>query len=118
MRIHLGCLTLVFGLWVGTPSPALAQDVDPAFRADIVKMMEVTGTSKIGRQMATMISQQMLQMTKAQHPEVPAHGFEVVRRWRRRSSRTPSKARTACSREWSPSMQVLDSRGRARADRV
>jgi hypothetical protein len=60
-------------------APAHAQDIDPAFRADIVKMMDLTGTSKIGRQMATMISQQMLQMMKTQHPEVPERNFDVVR---------------------------------------
>ncbi len=59
-------------------APAHAQDIDPAFRADIVKMMEVTGTSKIGHQMATMMSQQMLQTARAQHPEVPAHSFDIV----------------------------------------
>jgi uncharacterized protein len=69
----------VFGLWVGASSPALAQDTDPAFRADIVKMIELTGTSRMGHQMATMISQQMLQMMKTQHPEVPAQNFDVVR---------------------------------------
>jgi len=71
-------LALVWCLLV-VAAPAHAQDIDPAFRADIVKMMELTGTSKISHQMATMISQQMLQAMKAQHPEVPAHGFEVVK---------------------------------------
>jgi hypothetical protein len=79
MRIHLGWLALGVALWLATPSPAHAQDIDPAFRADIVKMMELTGTSRIGHQMATMISQQMLQMMKTQHPEVPARNFDVVR---------------------------------------
>ena len=78
MRIHLGVLALVVGFGLAASSPAHAQDIDPAFRADIVKMMEVTGTAKIGRQMATMISQQMLQTAKTQHPEVPAHKFDVV----------------------------------------
>lgn len=78
MRIHVTGLLFVIGLCVAVPSPARAQDVDPAFRADIVKMMDLTGTSKIGRQMATMISQQMLQSLKAQRPDVPAHTFEVV----------------------------------------
>lgn len=78
MRIHLTCLTFVIGLWGAAPSPAQAQDLDPAFRADIVKMMDLTGTLKIGRQMAAMISQQMLQALKAQHPEMPARTVEVV----------------------------------------
>jgi hypothetical protein len=33
----------------------------------------------MGHQMASMISQQMLQMMKAQHPEVPEHSVDVVR---------------------------------------
>jgi len=79
MRIHLGGLALVVGFSLAAPSTAHAQDLDPAFRADIVKMMELTGTSKIGHQMATMISQQMLQAIKMQHPEVPARNFDIVK---------------------------------------
>jgi hypothetical protein len=69
------CVPTVFVL---LPSSASGQEIDPAFRADIVKMMELTGTSKLGHQIATMISQQMLQAMKAQHPEVSAKTFEVV----------------------------------------
>jgi hypothetical protein len=101
MRIHPGCLALVFGLWLAACSPARAQDIDPAFRADIVKMMELTGTSKIGHQMATMISQQMLRMMKAQHPEVPAHGFGVVKEVAEKEFEDAFEGRPGCSREWS-----------------
>jgi hypothetical protein len=88
MRNQLACMTLMMALWLAAPSTARAQapapaqgqgqDIDPAFRADIVKTMELTGTSKIGRQMATMISQQMLQNLKTQHPELPARNFQIV----------------------------------------
>jgi len=78
MRIHFGCLTLVVGLWLAAPSPAHAQDIEPAFRADIVKLMDLLGTSKLARQLSGLVAQQMLQVLKTQQPDIPPRIIEIV----------------------------------------
>jgi hypothetical protein len=69
-------MVVVLGAWFSTP--VHAQEVDPAFRADIVKLMEITGSAKIGHQVGSMMTQQMLQLYKSQHPDAPARSFEIV----------------------------------------
>jgi hypothetical protein len=65
-------------LWLLCSTPSHAQDIDPAFRADIVKLMDIVGSAKIAHQMASMISQQMLQAFKSQHPDAPARSYDIA----------------------------------------
>ena len=57
--------------------PAGAQDIDPAFRADIVKLMEVTGSGKLATQMGTLIGEQILESFKEANPDVPPRAYDV-----------------------------------------
>jgi hypothetical protein len=58
--------------------PSGAQELDPAFRADIVKLMEVTGGAKMGEQMASMVSSSFLEGLEKAQPDVPPRAFEIV----------------------------------------
>lgn len=59
-------------------SPALAQTVDEGLRKDIEKLLEVTGSSKMGLQMATMVSGQMLDGL-LQQQDVPPKAIELAK---------------------------------------
>ena len=72
-------LGAVLVLCLAQPGVASAQDLDPAFRADIVKLMEVLGTAKLAHQVSSAVTQQMQQAIKAAHPGTPDRVFEIVR---------------------------------------
>ena len=50
--------------------PALAEDITPAKRADINRLMESTGSAKLGMQMAEALSKNAIKMIKANQPLV------------------------------------------------
>jgi uncharacterized protein len=72
-------LAAVLVFCLARPGVLSAQDLDPAFRADIVKLMDVLGTAKLAHQASSAVTQQMQQAIKAAHPDTPDRVFEVVR---------------------------------------
>lgn len=65
-------------LVLGAPQAARAQAVDPSFEADILKLMEVTGSVRMGEQMAVLISTEVMNGFRKAHPQVPARAFDIV----------------------------------------
>ncbi len=79
MRRHVTCLFLLGVAVLLMPRLADAQDIDPALRADIVKLMEATGSAKIGQQMASAVSQQFLDSFTQGHPDLPPRVLEIAK---------------------------------------
>ena len=77
MRTTVARSILVLALLSAAPI-AQAQTIDPAFRADIEKLMNVTGAASLGAQMASMVSDSMLKQLQAKRPDVPPRMIEIV----------------------------------------
>ncbi len=68
------CLLIAF---IASPTSAVSE-VPVDFRAAVLELMELTGASKLGMQMASGLSQQVsIQLQKA-NPNVPPRAFEIV----------------------------------------
>ncbi len=68
------CLLIAF---IASPTSAVSE-VPADFRAAVLELLELTGASKLGLQMASAFSQQMsIQLRKAQ-PNIPPRAFEIV----------------------------------------
>jgi len=65
-------LSIVPSAWAQPPA---ASPVDP----DIQHLLELTGSSKLGPMLASMMSTQILQGVQQQHPEIPPRAIEIVR---------------------------------------
>lgn len=72
--IVLLCVTVLFG---AVPA-ASAQGTDDAFRKDIDRLLDVTGSSKMGVQMATMASGQILDAL-AKQSDIPSKAIELAK---------------------------------------
>jgi uncharacterized protein len=59
-------------------SHALAEELTPQKRADIEKLLQATGASQLGKQMATIISAQLAQGLKKARPDIPQHVLESL----------------------------------------
>jgi hypothetical protein len=70
-------VTALLTLWLAAPTQA--QTLDPRFRADIEKLMEVTGAGNIGTQMASLSANQIIQMVRTAQPEIPERAFTIIR---------------------------------------
>ena len=57
---------------------AAADDLTPQKRADIERLLEMTGATKIGRQMATLSVGHMVQALKQSHPGIPQRALDVL----------------------------------------
>jgi len=58
--------------------PSGAQELDPSFRADILKLMEVTGAAKLGEQMASLITSSFLEGLENANPDVSARALDIA----------------------------------------
>ena len=56
-------------------APAAQQPVDP----DIQRLMELTGASRAGTMMASLIAAQIQRQMQQQHPDVPPRALEIIR---------------------------------------
>ena len=61
------------------PVPARAQTLEPAFRADVETLLKVTGAGSLGAQMATLVSNQVIDAMKQAQPGVPERAATVVK---------------------------------------
>jgi hypothetical protein len=72
--------TTVFIVMMLSLSPAAnGQSTDAAFRADIEKLMEVTGTSAIATQIATLTSNQIIDAMRQGQPNVPERAIVIIK---------------------------------------
>ncbi|HEV3485500.1 MAG TPA: DUF2059 domain-containing protein, partial [Vicinamibacterales bacterium] len=58
---------------------AHAQDTDARFRADVEKLLDVTGAAALGTQMATLVSNQFIEAMKQQRPFVPDGAIALIK---------------------------------------
>jgi len=75
-RLMIAALTLA-GFVLSTP--AQAQAIDPQFRADIESLLQVTGAGSLGAQMATMVSNQVIDSMKKAQPGMPERAATIVK---------------------------------------
>ena len=61
------------------PRPACAQALDESFRADVEKLMQVTGAAQLGAQMVSTITAQVLEGMKRSQPSLPERAVAIVR---------------------------------------
>lgn len=59
---------------------AHAQDGNARFRADVEKLLEVTGAAALGTQMATLVSNQFIEAMKQQGPFVPEGAISLIKK--------------------------------------
>jgi hypothetical protein len=55
-----------------------ADDLSPQKRADIERLLEMTGATKIGKQMTVVLAAHMAQSLKQSHPEIPQKALDVL----------------------------------------
>ena len=60
-------------------NPVVAQEIDKAKKADIEKVLEVTGALALGQQMSDAVVAQMSQALKASRPDLDPKLFDVLR---------------------------------------
>jgi len=68
---------VVAGVLLFAPA-ARAQVLDDSFRADIERLMEVTGSSQLGTQMASLLSRQVLDGLKRSQPDIPSRIIDLA----------------------------------------
>src|SRR5689334_7917929 len=76
------CLTLRFGWCVGIlllASTVSGQTIEPSFRSDIQKLLDITGSSKLGAQAVNLVSGQILEGLKNSQPAIPDRALEIVK---------------------------------------
>lgn len=73
--VVLGCLLMLVAL----PGASHGQTADPQFRADIERLLEATGATSVGTQMATLATEQMIGAMKAAQPNVPERVMTIVK---------------------------------------
>lgn len=75
-RLLIAALTLA-GL--ACSIPARAQSLEPQFRADIETLLKVTGAGSLGTQMASLISNQVIDAMRKAQPGVPERAATIVK---------------------------------------
>jgi hypothetical protein len=70
----LVCAVVLFRAWA-----ANGQTIDPSFRSDIQKLMEVTGSAQLGAQAASLFTGQVLDSLKKAQPSIPDREMALVK---------------------------------------
>ncbi|HKE86084.1 MAG TPA: DUF2059 domain-containing protein [Vicinamibacterales bacterium] len=70
---------LVAVVLVALSGSASAQSVDPRFRADIERLLEVTKAAALGAQIATIASNNMIDAMRKAQPDVPDRAVAIVK---------------------------------------
>ena len=60
-------------------SSASAQEIDAAYRADLEKLLDVSGAASLGSKMAEITSAQLIDAMKKNQPDAPPRAFEIIR---------------------------------------
>jgi hypothetical protein len=66
-------------LCVLTCSPARAQDVNAAFRADLEKLLDVTDAVASGAKVGAILSNQLLDAMRARQPQMQPRAAEIIK---------------------------------------
>jgi uncharacterized protein len=74
-RSSIACLLF---LAVAAAGPAYGQDVDAAKRAEIEKLLALTGALKLAQQMSSMMVAQLTNVLRASHPDLPQKALDVL----------------------------------------
>jgi hypothetical protein len=69
---------LSFGFLAQNNAPA-PQTIDPAFRSDIVRLLEVTGSANIGVQVANTMLEPLLNSVRQAQPDLPDRAIAIVK---------------------------------------
>ena len=59
-------------------APAAADNISPAKRADIEKLMRITGPPDVTKQISNFFVRQMSQAIKASRPDLPARAYQIL----------------------------------------
>lgn len=74
-RVMLAVVVSSFFLGVQSTN---AQALDESFRADIEKLLEITGSAELGTQIASLMSQQLLANLKKSQPSMPEEMLDIA----------------------------------------
>jgi uncharacterized protein len=69
---------LVLSLLFALSSPCSADELTAAKRADIEKLLEMTGTAALGKQMGTAVMGQMAQAIRKMRPDIPQRVIDAL----------------------------------------
>jgi hypothetical protein len=69
---------LLFAALSLVAAPVAADDLSPQKRADIERLLEMTGATRIGRQMTAVLAAHMAQSLRQSHPEIPQKALDVL----------------------------------------
>jgi hypothetical protein len=78
MRTTVALPTVVVALLSVSPV-ARAQTIDQPFRADLERLMTVTGAADVGMQLAAAVTDSILKQMQARTPEVPLRMLDVAK---------------------------------------
>jgi hypothetical protein len=78
MRRTLLLALVLSVLSVVRPEAASADDLTPAKRADIARMLETTGALNIGRQMSSYVVRQYTESLRKLRPDIPANALATL----------------------------------------
>jgi hypothetical protein len=77
--VSLAYVTLLLVARPASAQTAAAQSEDEALRTDVLKLMDVTGASKIGMQFASFIAGPLRQALKQSQPDIPDRVWEIAK---------------------------------------
>jgi hypothetical protein len=80
MRL-LAVLAITIILLAAAPAGVAAQEppLDPAFRADILRLMDVMGTGNMTKQMPSMLFRQLMEDARKEHVDLSGRAYEIQR---------------------------------------
>src|SRR5215510_13407329 len=79
LRKMLTSAVVGFVMIIVFPNAALAQGADPQLRADIERLLDVTGAAKVGAQMASLVADSFMTGLRRSGPAVPDRAVAIVR---------------------------------------
>jgi uncharacterized protein len=75
-RLIVAAVTI---LCVLSGSPARAQDLNAAFRADLEQLLDVTGAVANGAKVGALVGSQLVDAMRARQPQMPPRAGEIVK---------------------------------------
>lgn len=76
MRKILVIFTLIF---FSSLSFSMAEELTSEKKADIIKLLEVSGALEVGKQMSAAVIQQMTQLLKSTRPDIPDEMYDILK---------------------------------------
>ena len=79
LRKTLTSVVVGFVMIIVCPNSAVAQAIDPQFRADIEGLLDATGAAKVGPQMASLVADSFMTGLRRSRPDIPDRAFAIVK---------------------------------------